>query len=733
MVIVSSALIQKLPQSTIQMIAAGEVITRPVSAIKELLENSLDAGSTNIRISIDSSGLKLIEIIDNGHGIALKNAPMLCRRYATSKLSTADDLNRISTFGFRGEALASISEISELTVRTFNMGEDQMGWEASYNGGVIVGQPCKKYLQNPGTQIKITKLFESIAGRKSSMMLNLQDERKAIVELVQRYAIHHRDRVTICLKESHSHDLVNVLAPMNLKPCLGMFFGIDVENNAEGLEITTERPYKASIHVVFSYKKATSGYHGCPFILFVNDRLVDCAELKREINAMIGERFNSRQYQTVLYINLKVPSCDVDVNTHPAKATVALHYQSEIIASIVESLRSKLQENLATQTIDIGVSQQKTIGQLVKSMPNSQKLCSSQTDTNRLAVLAPNCLTQLLASPVTPTPVKRQYDLVHNDSSQLSLAQYSAVNKTRPVEILTVEKMSSSPPHEITLPDDPVELAKPVRKQDIIVDTPHFRPAFMYAPTRQRRDLKLSSITELRHQVSKEKSKTSLNIVKDSTFVGLFDHERALIQHETRLYAINLKAYLKEQHYQFYLFDFGNFPPIEVMPPGNRMFPLIDSYLDDLQEHELARFKKLKYNTTQSVIDELLTHTAMYEDYLALNLNRELIVTLPCIIPDEIPNLVFLGRFLVALANEIDYTDERECFRMIGRALAEFYSEPPVNLKDKEVHRKYHDLVETKLYGVIKNYLLIPEWLFTKENICQISDTKDLYKVFERC
>lgn len=155
--------------------------------------------------------------------------------------------------------------------------------------------------------------------------------------------------------------------------------------------------------------------------------------------------------------------------------------------------------------------------------------------------------------------------------------------------------------------------------------------------------------------------------------------------------------------------------------------------MEDLAKHEKSCYDKLQYNTSETVIKKLLDHSAMFEDYLGLKITETEILTIPCIMPDEIPNLVFLGRFLVDLVNKVNYSEERECLRQIGRVIANFYSEPPANLKNMGEHRKYHDVVETKLYVAIKNYLLIPEWLFNKENICQISDTKDLYKVFERC
>jgi len=679
------ATILRLPDSTIQMIAAGEVITRPVNVVKELLENSLDAGSTNIRITIDDGGLKLIEVMDNGHGIARADAELLCRRHSTSKLNSADDLSRLTTFGFRGEALASISEMAELEVRTHNPDVDNIGWRAKYRYGKLESEPQQRFKPSPGTQLRVVNLFSNVRQRKKSMQST--SERRSITDLVIRYALHHRDEVTMSLKEKDLPDLICLLAPLDIKPCVGMLFGSDMEANLVEVEVRNYEQFKVFAQIYFTYKKSTGTFNQSTFILFVNDRLVECLGLKREIEALLSDYMNFKQNVCLTYISLTVPPEDVDVNTHPAKATVALHYQEEIFKFVASALRAKLQESLSTRLMGAGATQTKAVSALLTS---SQKIAINTPQAEPVQQTpCPKTPIPMARSPNhIPSPsVKRQYDLIHTDSSQKTLKQL----------------------------------------------TGNYSSLELIAPKRQRRNLQLKSIHDLRYQVAKEKATSSVKPVKNSVFVGIFDHDRALIQHDTRLYAINLKAYLKEQFYQFYLFDFGNFPPIEILPPGNKIRFLIDTYLEDIRKHEPETYKTLIFKETQSIIAKLLTHADMFEDYLTLKLTKDEVITLPCIMPDEVPNLTFLGKFLVDLANNVDYTEERECLRMIGRIIADFYSEAPSNLKDRDVHRKYHDLVETKLYVAIKNYLLIPEWLFTRENICQISDTKDLYKVFERC
>jgi DNA mismatch repair protein MLH1 len=685
-----SDIIAKLPEQTIRLIAAGEVITRPFNVVKELVENSIDAGARNIRVSIEQGGLKSIEVIDNGHGIAKENAKLLCQRHTTSKLSSANELQRISTFGFRGEALSSISEVADVDVTTFNIKCDKMGWHGEYRHGALTKPVNDKYIQLPGTRIKVSELFSNTISRKKSLMTGSLDEKKDIVDLVTKLAIHHRDKITFMLNETGSNELVCSLAPVELGPCIGNFYGVQMESNLSEITIdadpqneTSRYNFKANIHVAFTYKKATSTLHHSSMIIFVNDRLVDCDELKREVGALILEYFGNKQYVSLVYIALKVPPTDIDVNTHPAKLTVTLHYQQEIIALILTEMRAKFNESLSLQVVPNHGAYQKTVGELIRhssSQNQSSQLTQKLIQEDRLRQLAPNSLAQARALN-SSMPAKRPYEQVHNDSTQPSLIQ-------------------------MRMP-----------------------------PNRIRRDMNLMSLAELKERVAKEKTSdlASIKTIKGSVFVGIFDHHRALIQHETKLYAINLKSFVKEQIYQFYLFDFGNFTPIEILPPGNKIQFMIETYLEDIRKHDKIRFEKLVHKTANAVIEELLKHADMYQDYLSIRLTQQEIITIPNIIPEHVPNLAYLGQFLVSLVNDVTYENETDCFNQLGRILADFYSNPPANIKDMRVQRKYHEFVEVRLYDAIKKYLILPEWLLTKQNICQITDTKDLYKVFERC
>lgn len=177
--------ILQLPEAVVHRIAAGEVIQRPASALKEMLENSMDAGATRIGVSLKEGGLRLLQVSDDGCGVARADLPLLCVRHATSKLRAFEDLETIATLGFRGEALASISYVAHLSVATMVRGQGH-GWRAAYQDGALLDPPGPKPCAAvPGTVITVEDLFYNVPARRKAFRAGGAEEAALILDLIQ--------------------------------------------------------------------------------------------------------------------------------------------------------------------------------------------------------------------------------------------------------------------------------------------------------------------------------------------------------------------------------------------------------------------------------------------------------------------------------------------------------------------------------------------------------------------
>jgi len=183
--------IVKLEETVVNRIAAGEVVQRPSAAIKEMLENCLDAGSTSITVTAKGGGLQLLQIQDNGHGIRVEDLGIVCERFTTSKLRSFEDLKTISTFGFRGEALASITHVAHVTITT-KTADSACAYKAKYSDGKLVPlkqgdkpdpKPCAGVT---GTTITVEDLFYNMQTRKQAFK-NVNEQYQRILDVVTKY------------------------------------------------------------------------------------------------------------------------------------------------------------------------------------------------------------------------------------------------------------------------------------------------------------------------------------------------------------------------------------------------------------------------------------------------------------------------------------------------------------------------------------------------------------------
>ena len=323
--------IRLLSTEVASQIAAGEVIERPASVVKELLENSLDAGAKTISISVEEAGKKMIEIADDGLGIPSAELELAVSRHATSKLVRSEDLFSISTLGFRGEALASIGSVSRMTI-TSRVKSEKEGARLKVEGGKS-GKPTK--VGTPvGTIVRVEDLFYNVPARLKFLKTDVT-ERRAIDSLVTRYALAYPDKrfklsegKSVALQTSGDGDRRSILAAL---------YGVDVAKQM--LEVMAEEDgYRLS---GFISPTSLTRSNRREITFFINGRWVHEVALSTALLQAYHTLLMVGRYPlTALF--LEIDPEDVDVNVHPAKAEVRFRNQDTVFSFVQRSVRKAL-------------------------------------------------------------------------------------------------------------------------------------------------------------------------------------------------------------------------------------------------------------------------------------------------------------------------------------------------------------------------------------------------------
>ncbi len=323
-------IIRLLPESVANQIAAGEVIQRPASAVKELLENSIDAGATEIKLIIKDSGRNLIQVIDNGCGMSATDARMSFERHATSKIKEANDLFAIRTFGFRGEALASIAAIAKVSMKT-RRHEDELGTIIEIEGAHFISQsPCSS---PAGTSIAIKNLFYNVPARRNFLKSN-QAELRHVIEEFQRVALVHHN---ISFSFYHQEKPVFVLQPSGLKQRIIALMGNHFNNRL--LTVEQDTP-ELNINGYIGKPEFARRARGEQFF-FVNGRFIRNPYLNHAVETAFMELIPEGAYP-VYFLYLKVDPAAIDVNIHPTKTEINFQHSQLIYATIKASVRQAL-------------------------------------------------------------------------------------------------------------------------------------------------------------------------------------------------------------------------------------------------------------------------------------------------------------------------------------------------------------------------------------------------------
>lgn len=353
--------IKKLDEAVVNRIAAGEVIQRPANALKEMIENSLDAKSTSITVTVKSGGLKLLQIQDNGCGIRKDDMDIVCERFTTSKLTKFEDLSSIATYGFRGEALASISHVAHVTITT-RTAQSSCAYKASYSDGKLVSprpgmsvdpKPCAG---NKGTQITVEDLFYNVSTRRKALK-SPGEEFAKIADVVSKYAIHNSGVAFTLKKQGENMAAVRTASGASILDNIRTIYGTTVAR--ELLEVNFENQrFAFKMHGYIS--NANYSVKKLQFLLFINHRLVDSSAMRKAIESLY-EAYLPKNSHPFVYLSLEISPNNVDVNVHPTKHEVHFLHEDSIIEAIQQTFEEKLlgansSRTYFTQTLLPGIS-----------------------------------------------------------------------------------------------------------------------------------------------------------------------------------------------------------------------------------------------------------------------------------------------------------------------------------------------------------------------------------------
>ncbi|KAI9694214.1 MAG: DNA mismatch repair protein [Bathelium mastoideum] len=699
--------IRALHQDVVNKIAAGEIIVAPMHALKELIENAVDAGSTSLEILVKDGGLKLLQITDNGHGINRDDLPILCERFTTSKLKAFEDLTSIGTYGFRGEALASISHIAHLTVTTKTQ-ESSCAWRAQYSSGTLVpakpGQSAepKAIAGRPGTQITVEDLFYNVPTRRRAFR-SASEEYAKVVDLVGRYAVHCTNVAFSCKKHGESAAGVSVPASASIIDRIRIVHTSQVANELIHLEIANDRwGFKAEGWVSnanYSVKRTT-------LLLFINHRSVESSAIKKAVEQTYSY-FLPKGGHPFIYISLEIEPQRVDVNVHPTKREVNFLNEEEIIEEICDEIRSGLGKVDTSRTF-----------KTQSLLPGSMGAVSPSVQDTKVAEHGSNDKPGASKTAARKTTSQRPYEnnLVRTDA------------KARKITSMLPSGQTSASPAREGEDELPEDMQYEYSDKEPVI-------------------CRLTTVKELRAEVRDNMHNELTDVFSGHTFVGLVDSSRriAAIQGGVKLFLVDYGMVSNEYFYQVGLTDFGNFGCI-------RFNPVLD--LEELlqlaanHEKEIAEdVDDLDWSEVVTTVrDQLISRREMLAEYFSLEISEQgELLSMPLMVKGYMPCMAKLPRFLLRLGPYVDWTDEKGCFHSFLRELASFYvpealpnspsavdgdganEDPEITGRRKQINKT----VENILFPAFKSRLVPTKGLL--KGVVEVANLKGLYRVFERC
>lgn len=684
--------IHRLEEEVVNRIAAGEVIHRPANALKELLENSLDAKSTKIAVILRSGGLKSLQVQDDGCGIRKEDFPILCERYTTSKLTTFEDLMSINTFGFRGEALASLTHIAHVTVTSMTA-DAPCAYRASFSDGKLL--PNESGAKEPqqcagikGTIIYAEDLFYNVPIRLAALKNHL-DEYTRCLDVISRFAVHYAGVGFSCKKQGDAKTDVQTLPSATREENIGNLFGSSIV--PELLSFGAEDPV---LQVKTSGLVTSASFHlkKLILILFINNRLVECTALKRVIEGVYANLL-PRHTHPFVYMSVQLAPENLDVNVHPTKNEVAFLFEEQIAAFVEAQLQKTLESanksrNFLTQSL----------------LPGATAPPPSPEKSARPFVLNSRKRT---ATGDPPPATTQEEEKVEDSSTAAAAAPARQWDKPK------------YQPNKLVRTD----AANPQGRLEAYLQHPKQRSLGTQKP-QQRAPVLLRSVEELLEEVEARAHPGLTELFKDHVWVGSVNEDYCMLQHKTTLHLVHVPTVTRMFFHEQVLRLFGNMPRMNLSG-GLELRELLALAADD--DQALAAAQTLKYKA------------AMLLEYFSIAIDEEgFLQALPELVENYSPPMLMLPTFLLRLALEVDYTREKECFQGVAEELARFYQVQPGRYLAQQTLSAGEEpsltwLTQHKIFPCLRQDFHPTGALNANGGVTQVASLDNLYKIFERC
>ncbi|XP_073406006.1 DNA mismatch repair protein Mlh1 isoform X3 [Dendrobates tinctorius] len=700
--------------------------------------------------------MKLIQIQDNGCGIRKDDMEIVCERFTTSKLQSFEDLSSISTYGFRGEALASISHVAHVTITT-KTADGKCAYRASYADGKLKAPP-KPCAGNQGTQISVEDLFYNISTRRKALK-SASEEHARIVDVVSRYAIHNSGISFSVKKQGETTADVRTLSNATTVDNIRTVFGNAVSR--ELIEVGCEDA-KLAFKMKGYITNANYSVKKCIFLLFINARLVESTALKKAIETVYAA-YLPKNTHPFLYLSLEISPQNVDVNVHPTKHEVHFLHEESIIERVQQHIESKLlgsnsSRTYFTQTLLLGASV--SASEVVKPASSTSTALKSGDKVYAHQMVRTDAREQKLDAFLQPLPkhqtctVAETHEVIEEQKAKAN-AGYSSKETICDLEMLDASDLVTSVEESEMQTDTneeseaststhsvPPRKKRPRTESDVELAEMEIDKTMTAASAPRRRVINLTSILSLQKDIEDRAHKSLQNMMRNHSFVGCVNPQWALTQYQTKLYLLNTTKLSQELFYQILINDFGNFG-IMRLSESAPIYELAMLALDS-PESGWTEEDGPKEGLTEYIVQFLQKKSEMLKDYFSLEIDEGGNLTgLPLLLDNYIPPLEGLPMFILRLATEVNWDDEKECFESFSKECSMFYSmrkkyilEESDTSEDKDLDVEapsWRWTTEHVLYKAFKMHLLPRKDFAEDGSVLQLANLPDLYKVFERC